>query len=162
VCLVLAACGDSEFGPEQVRSVLESAAVKLEGEQVTLSPAQIDCGAREELWTMEQRGDRAVGRLTDRARELNFADDVRIGEAPFPYSQIRGLSNLRVVRVTAIYDEDSGTKVAEARAGVQIRHPCFPTPLPLMGVRKGQFSADTPVRFRFSFDGGWACDRILH
>jgi hypothetical protein len=163
-CLALTGCGEGEFGEYQVRELLTIGPKQLEGEQITLTPGQVECGEREELWVLESRGGhRSVGRLTDAARALNFADDVQIGDTPLPpYAQVRGKFQLQVTRVTAIRDDDSRTKTVEAKVGVEIRHSCFGAPLPLMGVRKGNFNPDTPARFQLTLGNGWEYARILH
>jgi hypothetical protein len=54
-------------------------------------------------------------------------------------------------------------KIGEFKVGAKIHHPCFPNPLPIMGVKKGVFREDAPVVFRFQLTGdGWGMDQLLH
>ena len=77
-CLMLAGCGPSGF---DLNGVLESRPVRLDGEQVVLDQGQVECGTHEDLWTIEPLGDgRALGRLTKKGRDLQFSDDIQIGD----------------------------------------------------------------------------------
>jgi hypothetical protein len=162
-CLFLAGCGGGGFDPN---GILESHPVRLDGEQVMLRSEDVDCGAREELWTVTPAGDgTAVARLTQKARDLQFGDDVRIGEPGItvPYAQLRGSFSVKILQAGSIHDDDAFTKRADLKVGVRIDHSCFQNFLPvLMGIRKGQFSASTNPIFRFKMDGEWMLDQILH
>jgi hypothetical protein len=162
-CLTLAGCGGGGFDPN---GILESHPLRLDGEQVMLNGDELDCGAREELWNINPTGEgTAVARLTQKGRDLQFGDDVRIGEPgiPAPYAQLRGSFSVKVLQVGTIHDDDAFTKRADAKVGVRIDHPCFQNYLPvLMGIRHGQFSASTNPIFRFKMDGEWMMDQILH
>ena len=49
------------------------------------------------------------------------------------------------------------------KAGVKIENACFQSPLPLMGVKHGNFSAGSPVVFHLHFDeSGWHADKVVH
>ena len=75
---MLAGCGGGGFDPN---GILESRPVQLDGEQVALDPGQVDCGAREDLWTVTSLGEgRGIARLTQKGRDLQFSDDVQIGD----------------------------------------------------------------------------------
>jgi len=162
-CLVLAGCGGSGF---DAASLLESHPVRLDGEQVMLSGEALDCGAREDLWTITSLGNaRSVGRLSQKARDLQFSDDVQIGDPVVgtPYAQIRGSFSVKVLQVGSIHDEDAFTKLADAKVGVRIDHGCFQNELPLvMGIKHGKFSRFTNPLFRFKMDGEWMMDQIVH
>jgi len=161
--LMLAGCGGGGFDPT---GLLESRPVRLDGEQVVLSPDQVDCGTREDLWTISPLGDgRSFGRLTQKGRSLQFNDDVQIGDpvAGVPYVQLHGSFPVKVIQTGAIRDEDQWTKAADAKVAVKIDHSCFlASPLMLMGVRHGQFDPSTSPAFRFKLDGEWQVDRVVH
>lgn len=172
LCLALAAVGcksSSDFDAGTATAALQSHPMKLEGEQVTLTQKQIDCAVQADLWDppTELPPDHAIAHLKDKGRDLKFNDDVVIRDpnSKLPYVQVRGDLPLHVQEITAIRDGDQpGTKLVEAKVGVKIDHPCFSAPLPLMGVRHGNFTADAPVVFHFSQgDGGaWQADQIVH
>ena len=52
--LMLAGCGPSGF---DLNGVLEARPVQLDQEQVVLNVDQVECGAREDLWTISPLGD---------------------------------------------------------------------------------------------------------
>src|SRR6185312_14853638 len=108
--LTLGGCGSGEFSPN---GTLESRPVQLDGEQVVLDQGQVDCGAHEELWDIAPLGDgRSVGRLTQKGRDLQFSDDVQIGDpvVGVPYVQIHGTFSLRVNQTGSVRDEDEWAK----------------------------------------------------
>jgi hypothetical protein len=162
--LMLAGCGSGGFS---VNQTLESRPVQLDGEQVVLDSGQVDCGTREDLWTITPFGDgRAAGRLTQKGRDLQFSDDVQIGDPVVgaPYVQIHGTFPVRVLRVGSVHDEDAYTKVAEANVSVRINHSCFQrNPPVLMGIRHGKFDQSASPVFRFiQEDEEWQVDHIVH
>ena len=160
---MLAGCGSSEF---DAMSVLESHPVKLDGEQIVLNPEQVDCGTREDLWTVSPLGDgRSVGRLTKKGRDLQFSDDVQIGDPSVgaPHTQVHGSLSVQVFQVGSIRDEDNWTKVGDAKVGVKFNHSCFQANPPfVMGIRHGQFDLSANPVFRFRLDGEWMVDQVLH
>ena len=161
----LAGCGSSGFDQSKVKALIEEQPVKLESEQVALTQGIVDCGVQNELWEAPTQvsTDRSVAKLTDKGRALKFSDDVSIGDAPQPYVQVRGDLPLQVDDVPSITDVDANTKRADVKAGVKIDQACFPGPLPIMGVKKGNFNASVPPAFRFTFDGSsWHLDRLVH
>jgi hypothetical protein len=164
--LILAGCGDREFGEGKIRWRIETQPTQLDGEQVTLTRGQLDCGTQAELWTIEKLGeDRTVGRLTQKARDLGFGDDVRIDEPGLnnPYVQVRGKFTLSLVQVNDIKDDGPQNKVVDAKVAVRIPNPCFANPLPaLLGVKHGQFNEAAGVILRFRMDDDWVYDSILH
>jgi len=164
--LVLAGCGEREFGEGKIRYRIETQQTRLDGEQVMLTRAQVDCGAQAELWDLEQLGeDRAVGRLTQRARDLGFGDDVQVDEPGFrnPYVQVRGNFTLSLIQVNNIKDDGPHDKVVDAKIGVRIDQACFANPLPvLLGVKRGKFNEAAGTLVRFHLDGDWMYDQILH
>ncbi|MCU1335159.1 MAG: hypothetical protein JWO19_740 [Bryobacterales bacterium] len=163
VCFILAGCGSGGFDPN---GGLESRPLRLDGEQVMLEPGQLECGAREDLWIVGPVSDgRAVARLTQKGRDLQFNDDVQIGEPGIivPYVQVRGSFSLKVLQMGSIRDEDAFTKLADAKVGVKIDHSCFQNNLPvLMGIRHGHFDQSTNPVFRFKLDGEWLMDQVIH
>jgi hypothetical protein len=143
--------------------VLESRAVRLDGEQAVLSAAQVECGVQNDLWIISPMGEeRSLGRLTQKGRDLQFGDDVQIVQ-PASWVQLRGSFSLHALQVANIQDSDAYTKVAEAKVGVRIDHKCFQDSLPvLMGIRKGQFSSAANVSLRFKLDNEWQFDQVVH
>lgn len=168
LCLASVACGSkSQFDEGVAKTILESNTVNLDGEQVTITAMQLDCGVQSELWEAPAQvsQDRTTARLTSKGRELNFGDDPAI-EPNFhhPYAQVRGAFSLEVGEVSGIRDgETDGTKLVDAKAGIKLQHACFPNPLPLMGVKHGDFREDTPVSFMFRQSGdGWHLEKLVH
>ena len=165
IFVVCAGCGSSEFNAEKVKSILEANPVTLDGEQVSLTPGQVDCGAQNDLWDPPaQVALGSAARLSAKGRELKFNDDVRM-EPNYrqPYVQVKGAFPLQVDTVVAIRDgSEPGTKVADVKAGIKIDHMCFQSPLPIMGVKKGNFREDTPPVFLFGNDGGWRVEKLVH
>jgi hypothetical protein len=162
-CLMLAGCGPSGF---DLTGSLESRPVRLDQEQVVLNTEQVDCGAREDLWTMSPLGDgRFVGRLTQKGRDLQFSDDVQIGDPAVgvPYAQVHGSFPVKVIQTGSVRDEDEWTKSGDAKVAVVINHSCFQANPPmLMGIRHGQFDQSSNPAFRFKLDGEWQVDRVVH
>ena len=160
--LMLAGCGSGGFDPNVI---LESRPVRLDGEQVILTQSEVDCGAHEDLWTVTPTGlESAVARLTQKARDLQFGDDVRIGEPGIgvPYAQIRGSFSVKVIQPGSTRDEDAFTKTSDAKVGVVINHSCFQNDLPLvMGIRHGQFDPATKPVFRFKMENEWQVE-VVH
>lgn len=161
--LTLAGCGSGGFS---ANGVLDAHPVQLDGEQVVLDQGQVDCGAREDLWDITALGDgRAVARLTKKGRDLQFSDDVQIGDPAIgaPYVQIHGTFPVKVLHVSSVRDEDAYTKLAEVKVTVRIDHSCFQSNPPvLMGIRHGQFDPSASPVFRFKLDGEWMVDQIVH
>ncbi len=162
-CLMLAGCGPSGF---DLNGVLESHPVRLDGEQVVLDQGQVECGTHEDLWTIESLGDgRALGRLTKKGRDLQFSDDIQIGDPAVgvPYVQLHGSFPVKVIQSGSVRDEDEWTKSADAKVVVRIDHSCFQaSPPALMGIRHGQFDQSASPAFRFKLDGEWQVDRVVH
>ena len=159
--LWLSACGTPEFDGDAVKSQLEGTQQKLSNEQVALSQGQVECGTKTELWDSPNGN---VARLEQKGRELKFTDDVRLNDPEIhtPYIQVNGTFSVAVTDVSRLRD-DNGYKLADVRLGIVIANECFTTPLPLMGVRKGKFSPEAPVVFRFQGAGKeWSLDRLMH
>ena len=168
IAAVLTGCGSSgDFDGGKAKAILETKPVNLDGEQVSLGPGQLDCGAQSDLWQPPNQvsTDRTSARLNQPARDLKFNDDVMV-EAAYhsPYVQVRGEFNLQVDDVTNVRDgAEQGTKLVEAKAGVKIQHSCFQTPLPIMGVKKGNFRDDVLPIFLFrQYDDGWRVEKLVH
>ena len=168
LCLASVACGDKDqFDEDVAKTILEANPVHLDGEQVTITQMQLDCGVQSELWEAPAQvsQDRTAARLTSSGRELNFGDDPAI-EPSFhlPHAQIRGAFSLEVDQISGIRDgETDGTKLVDAKAGIKIQNACFPTALPIMGVKHGDFREDTPVSFLFrKNDQGWGVEKVVH
>ena len=161
--LMLAGCGGGGFN---LAGILQSRPVRLDGEQVALDLSQVECGTHEDLWNISPLGDgRSVGRLTQKGRDLQFSDDVQIGDpvVGVPYAQLHGSFSVRVNQTGSVRDEDEWSKQGDAKVSVKIDHRCFQSNPPvLMGVRHGQFDPSANPAFRFKLDGEWQVDHILH
>ena len=162
-------CGGGPQGlpADSVKYSLERRPLKLEAEQVMLTQKQFECGVKEELWEQapEKFGERTIARLTQRARDLKFDDEVTVSEPGFklPYVQVRGTLPVKVTEVVSVKERNPNTSVAELIMGVVIEHSCFPTPLTLMGVKKGKFSQDAQPVFQFLLKGeDWVPDQFVH
>jgi len=168
VLAVFCAGCSKDFNGERVKSTLEAQPVNLDGEQVSLTGPQVECGVENELWERPSQvsQERTTARLSQKGRDLKFNDDVVYQDPNYrqPYVQVRGEFMLLVDDVPSIRDGDNGTKVVETKTLVKIQHSCFPNPLPLMGIKKGNFSPDTPVKFQFHMneDGSWKVDQLVH
>jgi hypothetical protein len=57
---------------------------------------------------------------------------------------------------------EKDTRLVDARIGAVIQHSCFPAPLPIMGVKKGNFTQDYPPVLLFRFNNGWALEKFMH
>lgn len=140
---------------------------QLDSEQVSMNLAQLNCGVNNDLWAAPTAGaERSISHLQQKGRELNFSDDVTSDEPGFayPYTQVRGKFSLQLDQVISIKDgEDKDTKIVQAKIGVKIPHPCFDSPLPIMGVRKGKYSGDLPVTLRYEhYEESWHLTKIIH
>ena len=160
-------CGNKEdFDGGRAKDVLESAPIALEGEQVTLTSMQFDCGVQEDLWEHPTQfsPERSTARLDPNGQALKFNDDVVIEPNHQPYVQVRGSLSIQVDEVSNIRGgPETGTKLADVKGGVKIQHTCFAAPLPIMGVKKGNFQADTPATFSFRLrDDGWHAEKMVH
>ena len=162
IALWLSSCSSPEFDEGAVRGQLESTPQNLSGEQVTLSEGQLACGAKNELWESPNGN---VARLIDKGRDLKFSDDVRLNDPDIrvPYIQVSGTFPMVVTDVSKLRDDGKGLKLVDVKLGITIAHECFATPLPLMGVRKGKFTPEAPVVFRFQGSGKeWSLDKLMH
>jgi hypothetical protein len=162
VTLCLSGCGTPDFDEGAVKGQLEGAPQNLSNEQVVLSDPQLECGARNELWDIPNGN---VARLEQKGRDLKFSDDVRLNdpEIHVPYIQVAGTFPVSVNEVSKIRDGEAGYKLADVKLGITIANECFTTPLPLMGVRKGKFTPEAPVVFRFHGAGKeWSLDKLMH
>jgi hypothetical protein len=161
--LVCTGC-NRDFDDGLVMTRLNEQPFKLEGEQVVLNDGQVECGVQQELWEAPvPSGDRRVARLLQPARDLKFFDDVIVEKSGIGSAQIRGDVSLDAIPPFQTKDTEQGVKMVTGKVGVIIKHACFATSLPLMGVRKGEFSADAPIQARFVQEGNdWKFDRLVH
>ena len=170
LAVVLSGCRpSSDFSEDIARGSIEYGKMNLEGEQVTLTDPQIQCGVQTELWDSPTTlsADHTTAHLTSKARDLKFNDDVIIHDpsSRVAYVQVRGEFPLQADSIVSIKDgEDKNSKLVEAKVSIKIDNPCFPNSLPLMGVRHGNFSADSQVVFHMHFDEsvGWRVDKLVH
>ena len=164
LCLALAGCTNGPLDDSRVRYLLESGTIPLNGEEVMINQAQLECGTQSELWEIQSLGPGlSVGRLLPRGRELKFDDDVQLNDMRYAYTQLRGDFSVAMFEVQTIRDENPTTKIVDAKVGVRINHTCFNNPLMLMGVRHGKFTQDFLPRFQFRQTGeDWQYDSIVH
>jgi hypothetical protein len=168
LALALAGCGEGDFNYGKVGHLVEGSPIRLDAEYVMLNNDQVNCGVQEDLWDQPPPlkglpGEHAVARLTDKGRSLKFSDDVTLGEMRQPYVQVRGDFNLQAVDIMSDRNgPEPGTKLVDIKIGVKIDHTCFPNPVTLMGVRKGNFSQDFPPVLEFRFNNGWEFEKFVH
>lgn len=163
--LLLTGCDSGVFDDEAAQALVESSKLALSGEQVLITPEQILCGEKKGLWIIDQTdGGNALGRLEAPARDLLFGDDVRMGDHKFtnPYIQLRGDFDVKIQKFIKVTDENPDVKVVEAKLGVIVKHECFPQPLPLLGIDRGDFSEEAAPRVRLRQHNGWRTDQVLH
>jgi hypothetical protein len=178
LCAFSAGCTDPDlFDENTAKAAAEAQPVQLDSEQISLRDAELTCAVNNDLWdapisvggvvgTSGAGGERFLSHLQQKGRDLNFSDDVTSGESGFatPFTQVRGKFSLQLDRVVSIHDgEDKETKIVQAKVGVKIAHPCFANPLPIMGLRKGQYFDDLPVTLQYEKDTvGWHLAKIIH
>jgi hypothetical protein len=161
ISICLTGCGSSDFDNDAVKGLLEGAPLAVASEQVVLTDGQVNCGAQNDLWDPPNGN---IARLTQKGRDLKFTDDVRVNDPDIhqPFTQVSGTFPVQVSEVTKLR-EDNGAKLADVRLGVVIAHECFTSPLPVMGVRKGKFTPEAPVVFRFVGSGKeYSLDKLIH
>jgi hypothetical protein len=164
LAVITVSCGsNNEF---DAKSILEAAPVSLQGEQLTLSMNDVDCGVQAELWESPSQvsQERSTARLSSKGRALNFSDDVTMEPNSRPYIQVSGAFPLQVNEVTEVAQGgENNTKLVTARVGVKIQNPCFQNPLPLMGVKRGNFQHDTAARFLLRLtQEAWKVEKVVH
>jgi hypothetical protein len=160
--LWLSGCSVPDFDEGAAKAQLEQTPQNLSNEQVTLNEGQIDCGTRTELWAPPNGN---VARLLDKGRSLKFTDDVRLNDPDIhtPYIQVNGTFPVAVSDVSKLREDGQGNKLVDVRLGIVIQNECFAGPLPLMGVRKGKFTPEAPVVFRFKGAAKeWSLDKLMH
>jgi hypothetical protein len=168
--LLLQSCGPNDFNYGKARNLIEGSPMHLDAEYVMLSAAEFQCGLQEELWDplpqgviVGMIGQTGTARLTQKGRDLKFSDDVMIGDKRYPYVQVRGDLSLGVLEITNDKaGSDEFTRLVEAKLGVLIPYSCFPNPLTIMGVRKGQFTQDASPILEFRYNNGWSVEKIVH
>jgi hypothetical protein len=165
---IVQSCGPNDFNYGKVRNIIESSPIRLDAEYVMLTDQQYRCGLQEDLWDPPTQplglaGQTGTARVTPKGQELKFSDDVMIGDKRYPYVQIRGDFNLLVNEIVSDRGgSDEFQRFVETKLAVVIQHTCFPTPLPLMGVKKGQFSQDYLPVLEFRYNNGWSIERVVH
>jgi hypothetical protein len=158
---LLTGCADAPFDIEAAHSTIESQPLALSGEHVVLNGEQIACGARKGLWTVSE--DIGLARLSAEGQAL-FGDDVRLRgkDTPGGTTPLRGTFPIKVFSIESLKDNAIGVKIAEARVGVVLAHSCFPDPIPLLGIYRGNFSDEAAPRLRLEEAQGWAAVAVLH
>ncbi len=81
LAVVLSSCKvSSDFNEDVAKQAIESGPVKLEGEQVTFTDAQIQCGLQAEYWDppVTISDDHSHAALTAKGKNFKFDDDVMI------------------------------------------------------------------------------------
>jgi hypothetical protein len=164
--LCSAGCGLKDFDDGLAQQQAEAQPVKLDGEQVVLTDRQIECGVKNDLWEEPTAaGDHKSARLLGKGTDLKFYGDLIVDDPTLgSYAQVRGDSMIGLTPPFEIKDGPGGVKLVTGKAGAVISHSCFGNiPLPIMGIRKGQFLPDAPVQLRYIQDGNnWRFDRIMH
>src|ERR1051326_3501381 len=153
----MASVGCASDPNDNTRSMIEATPVNVEAEQVVLAPGEVDCGVRAELWDAPsaQNQGGAICKLLPAGKALHFDDDVVYSDPAYrsPYVQVRGTFPLGVLEITSTKDgPEKNTKLVELKVGIKVNNPCFPNPLPIMGVRKSQFTQDFPPLMLFRVD----------
>jgi hypothetical protein len=170
VCLGLTAtgCVQKEFPPEKAQSLMSTAPIHLDAEQVTLTQGQVECGAQYDLWEPPPPNVTSTARFSARllqaGRDLHFDDDVVVAEPGFhqPYVQVRGDFMMQLDNPN-IHGEGADGRLVEGKLGVIIPHQCFNDPLPVLGVRKGHFTQDAQPVMEFHLDpDGWHFVKLVH
>ena len=164
---LLCGCGANNFDEGRVVQIVGDRHFHLESEEVTLTNAEVGCGVENNLWDAPvEAPDRMVARLTQKARDLNFTDDISIGEADYsqPHAQMRGDVALAASQVLSIADgKEQGTKIVQARIQVMVPHPCFPAPLPIMGIRRSRPAQGLAPTVEFDYtNDGWRLEKFIH
>jgi hypothetical protein len=165
--VLLCGCGSNNFDEGKVVQVATDRPFNLESEEVSLTNAQVGCGVENDLWEspVDVPG-RAVARLSQKARDLNFTDDVSINEAGYsqPHAQMRGNVALAVTQVLSIADgKEQGTKIVQAQIQVMVPHPCFTAPLPIMGFRRSRPAQGLAPTVEFDYtNDGWRLEKFIH
>ncbi len=168
LALISAGCGESDFNWGKVQNIIQGNPFHIDAEYVMLDGGMLDCGVDAELWDKPPElkglpGEHAFARLTDKGRALKFSDDVNIGDMRQPYVQVRGDFNLLALDIRSDRDgPEPSTKLVEVKLGIKIDNDCFPNPLVLMGVHKGNFTQDYKPVLLFRYDNGWQLDRFMH
>jgi hypothetical protein len=169
LCLGLAStgCVQKEFQDSKAQSIMASSPIHLDAEQVSLTPSQFECGVQYDLWDPAgaATGERTYARLEQAGRDLHFGDDVVVSEPGFhtPYVQVRGDFMMQLADGSSVRDDGSDGRLVEGKLMVVIPQMCFTDPLPILGVRKGKFTQDTPpiLQFRLLQDG-WHFTKLVH
>jgi hypothetical protein len=160
-------CVQKEFQDVKAQSIMASSPIHLDAEQVSLTPTQFECGVQYDLWDPPgaAAGERTYARLEQAGRDLHFGDDVVVAEPGFhaPYVQVRGDFMMQLADGPSVRDDGSDGRLVEGKLMVIIPQMCFTDPLPVLGVRKGKFTQDTPpvMQFRLLQDG-WHFTKLVH
>jgi hypothetical protein len=170
LCVFLAGCSSHGFDDETIKSAAEQVPINIDREQVSLTDAQVACGVMNDLWEDAQAGNgqRAIYRLTQKGRDLQFSDDVYARDPEFdntPYTQVRGKFSLTLFSIVAARDGSDGAKLVQAMLGVRIPHPCFTDPVLLMGVNKGKFTTKNAPTLLYEETGEkslWTAIKLVH
>jgi hypothetical protein len=167
LCILFTGCSHG-FDEDAMRVLAEQNPIALDSEQVTLTDGQLSCGIINDLWeeVPSDGGQRAIYRLTQKGRDLQFSDDIYARDPEFngAYTQLRGKFFLSLAAVVAAHDgPDQGTKLVQATLGVKIPHACFADPLPIMGINKGKFTTKlAPTLLYENGDKGWLAIKLMH
>lgn len=165
--LITTGCVQKEFQDVKAQNIMSSNPIHLDAEEVSLNQSQIECGVQADLWEppVQSSQDHSTARLSQAGRDLHFGDDVIVAEPGFhqPHVQVRGDFMMQLADGPSIREDGPDGRYAEGKLYVLIPHNCFQDPLPLLGVRKGNFSQDANPIVHFKLlDDGWHFDRIVH
>jgi len=163
----LCGCNRNSLDEGRVVQVATERPFNLESEEVSLTPGQVGCGVENNLWDAPvEAPDRMVARLSQKARDLNFTDDISINDSGYsqPHAQMRGKVMLAVAQVLSIADgTEQGTKIVQAQVQVVVPHPCFSAPLPIMGFRRSRPAQGLAPTVEFDYtNDGWRLEKFIH
>lgn len=165
--VLVTGCTQTDFPENKAQNIMAANPIHLDAEQVMLTPAQVECGVKNELWDspVSQNADETIARLMQAGRDLHFDDDVMVSQAGYtrPYVQVRGDFMMQLFDGLSVRSDGPQSRFVDGKLGVIIPQSCFSDPLPLMGVRKGKFAQDAPMTIHFKLlDDGWHFDKLIH
>jgi hypothetical protein len=163
---VLSSCGSKDFNEQMAGVLVTAQPIKLEGEQVVLSEDQVGCGVKNDLWEAPViQGKSSFAHLLQKGRDLKFSDDVVVMEkgSSVSYVQVRGDIQVEVRPPFDIRDDGPDAKLVTVKLGALMQHSCFSSSLPIMGVRKGEFTPEASPLLRYTREGTqWMFQKLVH
>jgi hypothetical protein len=163
-CL-LSACKSGDFNETVAGTAAMAMPLRLESEQVILTEGQVECGAREDLWEAPVViGNRTTARLLPKGRNLKFTDDVLAEKgANLASAQVRGDFPAEIILPAQIKEDGPDARIVTTKLQITIQHSCFPSSVPVMGIRKGEFAFDALPVLRYVKEGDvWQLQKVIH